>query len=604
MAKRKVENRSFLDRWETEYLFTTVKDRPVCLVCGANVSVTKEYNIRRHYETEHHDKYKDLDIKQKCQKVEEMKRSLVSRQTMFTKATSQSEAAVKASFIVAAEIAKSARPFTEGEFVKNCMMKVCDVVCPDKRQAFSNVSLSRNTVADRTCELATNLHEQLMEKGKDFVAFSLAVDESSDTSDTAQLSIFIRGVDSNLCVTEELLGLKSMHGTTTGKEIFEEVSKCVTEMRLPWDKLVGLTTDGAPAMCGQKSGLVGRIRETMRENHAGELTVYHCIIHQESLCAKALKMEHVMSTITQVVNFIRAKGLNHRQFKSFLEEIGSEYRDVPYHTEVRWLSRGKVLNRCFQLREEICQFLDSKGKDIAELCDTKFLCELAFMCDITSHLDALNLQLQGRGHVITDMYAAVRAFKTKLCLWETQMLQGNLGHFACCHTIKTQISPAVFPNAQFAEKISVLSAEFTRRFADFEAQKCRFELLSNPFAVDVESVPTNLQMELIELQCSDTLKSKYDAVGAAQFPCFIPDTMPHLRTQAAQMLSMFGSTYICEQLFSLMKMNKTSHRSRLTDEHLHSILRISSAQSLTPNIDEILSKKRCQVSGLDQCASE
>lgn len=35
------------------------------------------------------------------------------------------------------------------------------------------------------------LYDQLMEKGKDFVAFSLAVDEGSDTSDTAQLAVFI-----------------------------------------------------------------------------------------------------------------------------------------------------------------------------------------------------------------------------------------------------------------------------------------------------------------------------------------------------------------------------------------------------------------------------
>jgi len=111
--------------------------------------------------------------------------------------------------------------------VKRCMMKVCDLVCLEKKQAISNVSLSRNTVADRTCDLATSLYDQLLEKGKDFVAFSLAVDESSNTSITAQLPVFIQGVDSNLSVTEEFLGLKSTHGTTTGKEIFEEVSKCV-----------------------------------------------------------------------------------------------------------------------------------------------------------------------------------------------------------------------------------------------------------------------------------------------------------------------------------------------------------------------------------------
>ena len=94
----------------------------------------------------------------------------------------------------------------------------------------------------------------------------------------------------------------------------------------------------------------------------------------------------------------------------------------------------------------------------------------------------------------------------------------------------------MFQNALFAEKLSILSADFTRRFADFEAQKSRFELLSNLFAVDMESAPTNLKMELTKHQCSDTLKSKYDTVGAAQIPRFIPDTMPQLRAQVAPML--------------------------------------------------------------------
>ncbi|KAL4009366.1 hypothetical protein ACER0C_003218 [Sarotherodon galilaeus] len=578
MAKRKVygEHREFQARWEAEYMFTEVKGKPVCLLCGESVAVMKEYNLRRHYETskKHKDKDKNMDTEQRLQKVEELKRGLKSRQALFTKAKSQSEAAVKASFLVAEEVAKSARPFREGEFIKNCMLKVCDAVCPDKQQLFSNVSLSRNTVAERVDQLTTNLKEQLVEKGKDFIAYSPAVDDSTDTTDIAQLSIFIRGVDSSLTETEEFLALRPMHGMTTGQDLYEEVSRCVNEMGLPWEKL-----------------------DAGRKCHRG-VTAYHCIIHQESLCGKALKMEHVMTIITRAVNFIRAKGLNHRQFKAFLGELDTEYGDLPYHTDVRWLSQGKVLQRCFELREEICLFMESKGKDTTELRDETFMCEMAFLCDITSHLNVMNLQLQGRGRVISDMYSTVKAFKTKLSLWETQMQKENLSHFPSCQTMKEKLSTGVFPSARFADKLNILAAKFRCRFADFEAQKNRFELLAHPFGVDVESAPPNLQMELIELQCNDTLREKYERVGAAEFARFIPDTMPQLHIQAAQTLSMFGSTYLCEQLFSLMKLNKTSHRSRLTDKHLDSILRISSAQSLTPNIDELVQKMRHhQVSG-------
>ena len=120
------------------------------------------------------------------------------------------------------------------------------------------------------------------------------------------------------------------------------------------------------------------------KQNAGELTAYHCIIHQKVLCGNILQMEHVMSSIKQVFNFITAKGLNHRQFKSFLKELDSKFRDLPYHTEVRWLSRRKVLSRCFETREETFQFMESK-EDTAEIRDNKFLCELAFLSDIVSY---------------------------------------------------------------------------------------------------------------------------------------------------------------------------------------------------------------------------
>ena len=56
----------------------------------------------------------------------------------------------------------------------------------------------------------------------------------------------------------------------------------------------------------------------------------HCLIHQQQLCAQKLNMKHLMTDIVKVVNFIRSRGLNHREFKAYLNEVGSEYEDVVY----------------------------------------------------------------------------------------------------------------------------------------------------------------------------------------------------------------------------------------------------------------------------------
>jgi hypothetical protein len=93
-------------------------------------------------------------------------------------------------------------------------------------------------------------------------AISIALDDSTDASDTAQLAIFIRGVDADFIITEELLALQPSKGTTTGEDIFGTVNAVFERFGLKWSPLSGICTDGAPAMVGARKRLIGIVHET------------------------------------------------------------------------------------------------------------------------------------------------------------------------------------------------------------------------------------------------------------------------------------------------------------------------------------------------------
>jgi hypothetical protein len=81
-------------------------------------------------------------------------------------------------------------------------------MCPDVRSKFESISLSRRAIMRRIDSFSDELTEQLKTACKDFVWFSFALDESTDNEDTAQLLIFIRGINETFIITEELLGLE------------------------------------------------------------------------------------------------------------------------------------------------------------------------------------------------------------------------------------------------------------------------------------------------------------------------------------------------------------------------------------------------------------
>ena len=95
------------------------------------------------------------------------------------------------------------------------------------------------------------------------------MDESNDVRDTAQLLIFVRGINDNFEIIEELLAMQSLKGATRGEDLFLKVTGVIDRFKLPWNKLTNVTTDGSPNLTGKNVGLLKRLQDKMNEENAG-----------------------------------------------------------------------------------------------------------------------------------------------------------------------------------------------------------------------------------------------------------------------------------------------------------------------------------------------
>ena len=220
--------------------------------------------------------------------------------------------------------------------------------------------------------------------------------------------------------------LIAMKNTTTGPDILKALLQCLAAKN--FSRLVSITTDGVPSMVRKNKGAVSLLQKHMKNNEINNNNIVklQCLIHQEALCAKVASLKNILDVVLKTVNFILSRGLNHRQFRQLLLEAESQYDDLLYFCNVRWLSRDDMLHRVYRLREKIATFLEQKNINAAEFRDQKWVCNLAFLVDVTSHLNKLNLQLQGKQQLIHKMWTYIRAFTTKLRLWEGQLRKWKL----------------------------------------------------------------------------------------------------------------------------------------------------------------------------------
>ena len=191
----------------------------------------------------------------------------------------------------------------------------------------------------------------------------------------AQLWTFTRMVFEDMTTKKELFAcclLKDIHGIKT----FQAFLNFANKTKLPLVKLIYIIIGGAPAMVGSSNWFIA----FRKQNDSYPTFIhYHCFNHQQALCGKVLNKKKMMNISMKIVCSVCARSLQRRLFRAQLEEAEVEHIDLLLHTDVRWLSRGRFLERFRELLPEIKELLKQfKGAQYAQLEDEQLLLDWLF----------------------------------------------------------------------------------------------------------------------------------------------------------------------------------------------------------------------------------
>jgi hypothetical protein len=111
---------------------------------------------------------------------------------------------------------------------------------------------------------------------------TLALDERTDVSDTAQLAIFLTGVCEDFNITEEMVVFVPLKGTTEASDLLQGFAASM-RLGLNVTNLLRVLIAGAPAVVERREKLVMLMDEEIIKVGNDSVMQYHGLIHKENL---------------------------------------------------------------------------------------------------------------------------------------------------------------------------------------------------------------------------------------------------------------------------------------------------------------------------------
>ena len=228
----------------------------------------------------------------------------------------------------------------------------------------------------------------------------------------------------------------------------------------------------------------------------------------------------MLDKAVKIINFIKAQPLQSRLFKLLCDDMGSEHTALLLlHTEVRWLSREKVLVRLFELRHELSVYLRDHKFSLSHcLTDPIWKQKLAYLADIFAKLNEVNLSLQAKNVTVFTVQDKILSLSRKLRFWSSCVESNNVDCFQTLNDFLIEIDCVLDENIrrETADHIHDLEANLVKYFPPVNDQN---NWVRNPFKITEK--PTNFSTKdyenLIKITSDSQLQQNFNELSVIHF---------------------------------------------------------------------------------------
>ncbi|XP_013913991.1 PREDICTED: zinc finger MYM-type protein 6-like [Thamnophis sirtalis] len=378
---------------------------------------------------------------------------------LFGKSSLNADKGLICSYEVSLLIAKCGKPHTIGEtLILPAVKQIVATMLGLSASTFTqSIPLSNDTVSKRIDEMAAEVEEMLIDTLKS-TKFVMQIDESTISENEALLLAYVRFINRNEEIGEELLFAQTLATDTKGSSIFKKVEEFFNEKNIPLTNVMACATDGAASMVGRYRGFQAHLKSVL------------------------------------------------------YEENDKEFERLLLHTEVRWLSKEKCLRRFHKLFDTVVEFLESINPSLSSSLKLQHLA-VAYLADVFDKLNEVNVKLQGNKINFIKAKGVICSFISKLDILASNMSRQKLYQFPSLGNERQLQAEDL--NIFFCH-LKQLKEDMETRFYDLRNLEVPTWVL-NPVTADFVQLHPKLQEPLTDLKYDYESQSHFQSYGCEAF---------------------------------------------------------------------------------------